>query len=126
MKAAVDLASLRARRKLPNNGSNGNVVIVGMSDAEAAMLAHWSARRGFHPLRCKSAREALQCAKAPRTCLVLVPNDLSGTSATSLCEGMRRDGFSQGLQSVARSVGPIGAPSPGGLPVQEPLPDIEA
>jgi DNA-binding response OmpR family regulator len=103
MKAAVDSASLRTRQKLPNNGSNGNVVIVGMTDAEAAMLAHWSARRGFHPLRCKNAREALQCAKAPRTCLVLVPHDVAGTSAASLCEGMRRDGFRGSILCVSRA-----------------------
>ena len=103
MKAAVDLASVRAQRKPSTNGSNGTVVIVGMSDAEAAMLAHWSARRGFHPLRCKSAREALQCAKAPRTCLVLLPHELSGTSAASMCEGMRRDGFRGSILCVGRA-----------------------
>ncbi len=103
MRAAVDLVGPRARRKLPNNGSNGNVVIVGMTDAEAAMLAHWTARRGFHPLRCKNAREAMQCARAPRTCLILVPNDVSGTPASTLCEGMRRDGFRGSILCVSRA-----------------------
>jgi two-component system phosphate regulon response regulator PhoB len=103
MKAGIDSVALRARRKPAANGSNGIVVIVGMTDAEAAMLAHWSARRGFHPLRCKNAREALQCVKAPRTCLVLLPQEVSGTPAATLCEGIRRDGFRGSILCVSRA-----------------------